>query len=246
MIALLLKDMRSRFGTSYISYLITIAWPLSHAAVISIGYTLRTQIAPVGDSPLMFVTTGVVPYVLCLYPARLMGRALLGNRQLLNIPVVKPIHIILARCILEVLNALVVLMIILFTLHLLEMDIVPSDVVEAEQAIFATIFLGIALGVLNVVLVAIIGQFFLIFFQVSMVGMYITSGVFLPVHLMPEKMQKYVVYNPLFNLVEWLRSAYYLGYMSESYYKENVIGVALIALTLGLLGERFLRGRLYA
>ena len=107
--AVLIQDMRSRFGHSHIGYLIAIAWPLSHIGDDYARLLAQDTIAPVGDSPTMFVGTGVVPYILCLYPARLLAMAIPQNRQLLNIPVIRPFHLIFSRCILETLNAVIVL-----------------------------------------------------------------------------------------------------------------------------------------
>ncbi|WP_036284064.1 ABC transporter permease [Methylocystis sp. ATCC 49242] len=243
--AVLLQDMRSRFGASYLGYLIAIAWPLTHMGFITAAYFLRTQVAPVGDSPTMFVATGVVPYILCFYPARTMALAIAQNRQLLNIPVLKPFHILLTRCVLEILNAMVVLALFLFVLYMFDVDIMPNDLVEAAKAIGAAVFLGIGLGFLNVILTAIFGSFFMTFFVLVMIGLYLMSGVFIPTWMMPEQMREYAIYNPLLNVVEWLRSAYYTSYDAELINKPLVLYVAGICLALGLVGERYVRGRFF-
>lgn len=244
--AVLLQDMRTRFGNSYLGYLIAIAWPLTHMAVITAIYFVRTQIAPVGDSPTMFVATGVIPYILCFYPGRTMATAILQNRQLLNIPALQPFHLIVSRSLLEMLNAMVVLALFMFVLYLFEVDITPHDPVEAAKAIAAAIFLGIGLGFLNVVMCSIIGHYFLVFFILIMVGLYLVSGVYVPTWAMPESIREYLYFNPLLHIVEWLRSAYYVSYESESISKIFVVGVAGISLALGLIGERFLRGKFFS
>lgn len=244
--AVLIQDMRSRFGHSHIGYLIAIAWPLSHIGIITLTYLLRTSIAPVGDSPTMFVATGVVPYVLCLYPARLLAMAIPQNRQLLNIPVIQPFHLIISRCILETLNAVIVLALFMSVVSLFDVDILPADTAEAAKAIGAAVFLGIGLGFFNVVMYALLGQFFLIFFILLMVGLYVFSGVYMPSTMMPANIREYMAYNPLLHLVEWLRSAYYTSYDSELINKSMILWVGAISLSLGLIGERFLRGKFFS
>lgn len=59
-------------------------------------------------------------------------------------------------------------------------------------------------------------------------------------------MREYYSYNPLFQIVEWLRSAYYTNYDSYMVDKVYVIEVASISLALGMLGERFLRGKFFS
>ena len=241
--AVLIQDMRTRFGSSHIGYLIAIAWPLSHMGIITLVYLLRMSIAPIGDSPTVFVATGIVPYILCFYPARLLAMAIPQNRQLLNIPVIQPLHLIFSRCILETLNAVIVLALFMFAVSLFDVDILPSDTAEAAKAIAAAVFLGIGLGFLNVVMCALVGPYFLVFFLLVMIGLYMVSGTYLPPNLIPATLREYMAYNPLTQLVEWLRSAYYASYDPELINKPLIYWVGGISLMLGLVGERFLRGR---
>ncbi len=243
---ILLMDMRTRFGASYFGYLIAIAWPLSHLIIISGAYLLRNYVAPVGESPAVFVATGVVPYILCLYPARMLGMAAIQGRTLLNMPILKPGHLIAARWILEVLGAFIVLGLYLMLMYSLDIDFTPADYLVAFQAILAAVYLGVGFGVLNTAATAIFGQFFLIAFTLSTVLLYLISGAYVPSYTLTEDMREYYSYNPLFQIVEWLRSAYYTSYDSAMVDKVYVIEVASISFALGLLGERFLRGRFFS
>lgn len=243
--AVLLQDMRTRFGRSYAGYLIAVAWPLSHMGFIIVGYLLTTKIAPVGDDPAVFLATGLLPYILCFYPARMMALTIFQNRQLLNIPILKPIHLIIARSILETLTAVAVCILFYTALFIFDVDFMPVDIIEAAAAIAASIYFGVGLGILNVVLCALFGPFFLVFFIVILIGAYLVSGVYIPIWVVPEPTRSYMLYNPLLHLVEWLRSAYYTSYGAETIDKGLVLGVATVALALGLLGERFLRGKFF-
>lgn len=244
--AVLIQDMRTRFGSSHIGYLIAIGWPLSHMGVITLAYLLRISVAPVGDSPAVFVGTGVAPYILCFYPARLLATGIPQNRQLLNIPVIQPLHLIFSRCILETLNAVIVLALFMFAVSLFDIDVLPPDLAEASKAIAAAVFLGIGLGFLNVVMCALVGHYFLVFFLLVMIGLYMISGAYLPQSAIPADVREYMAYNPLTQLVEWLRSAYYASYDPELINKSLIYWVGGISLMLGLVGERFLRGKFFS
>lgn len=239
-------DMRTRFGSSYFGYLLAIAWPLSHLIIISGAYLLKNYIAPVGESPAVFVATGVVPYILCLYPARMLGMAVFQGRTLLNMPIIKPGHLIAARWILEVLNAVVVLSLYMLLMYSLDVDFLPADYLLAAQAVLAAIYLGIGLGVFNTVACSIFGHYFFAAFTLAAVLIYILSGAYVPSYTFTEEMREYYSYNPLFQIVEWLRSAYYTSYDPAMVDKFYVIEVASISLALGLLGERFLRGKFFS
>lgn len=242
--AVLLQDMRTRFGRSYLSYLIAIAWPLCHILFIMGAYMLVNSLAPVGDDPAVFLATGMLPYILCLYPARQLALALTQNRQLLNIPILRPIHLIAARIVLELTTAALVCIIFYVVLVSSGVDIWPSNVQTAVEALCATLFLAVGLGALNVVLVGLLGQFALIGFILVMVGLYVTSGVYLPMRMVPEPTRSIMTYNPLAHLVEWMRSAYFASYDADAIGKTYVIGIAGVALLLGLLGERFMRNKM--
>lgn len=242
----LLMDMRTRFGSSYFGYLIAIAWPLSHLIIISGAYLLRNYIAPVGESPAVFVATGVVPYIVCLYPARMLGMAVGQGRTLLNMPILKPGHLIAARWILEMLNAFIVLGLYLLLMYSLDLDFLPADSLVAAQAVLAAVYLGVGFGVLNTIGVAVFGQFFLVVFILTATLLYILSGAYVPSNTFAEEMRDYYSYNPLFQIVEWLRSAYYTSYDSAMVDRFYVIEVASISLAIGLLGERFLRGKFFS
>lgn len=244
--AVLLQDMRTRFGRSYLGYLIALAWPLSHMGFIIAGYLLTTKIAPVGDDPAVFLATGLLPYILCFYPARMMAFAIIQNRQLLNIPILKPVHLIIARSILETLTAVAVAIIFYSVLYIGGVDFMPLDAIDAASAIAASIYLGIGLGFFNVVLCALFGPFTIVFITVLMIGAYIVSGVYVPIWVVPEPTRSYMLFNPLLHLVEWLRSAYFTSYGAQTIDKGLVLAVATAALALGLLGERFLRGKFFA
>jgi capsular polysaccharide transport system permease protein len=236
-------DMRTRFGASFFGYLIAIGWPLSHLVIISGAYLLRNYVAPVGESPAVFVATGVVPYILCLYPGRMLGMAVIQGRSLLNMPILKPGHLIAARWILEVLNAFIVLGLYLLLMYSLDIDFLPADYFVAAQAVLAAVYLGVGIGALNTVACAVFGHFFLLAFTMVTVLLYIASGVYVPSYTFSEEMREYYSYNPLFQIVEWLRSAYYTSYDPAMVDKFYVIEVASISLALGLLGERFFRGK---
>jgi capsular polysaccharide transport system permease protein len=243
----LLQDMRTRYGgRSHLGYIFATMIPLLHMTVITGLYYLRTIVAPIGDNAGLFIATGIVPYILCIYPAREMPRAIFENRQLLAIPMLQPIHLMVSRALLQMLSAIIALAVFLLGLHLIDVDLAPLDLHEAARAAGAATFLGIGLGFFNTIMTAIFGPFFLVGFIFFAVGLYMLSGVYIPVTSMPENMREYVDYNPIFQLVEWMRAAYFTTYDMEPVNKTMVLGLALFGIAFGLIGERYIRGKILA
>lgn len=243
--AIILQDTRTRFGRSYASYIIAVGWPLSHIAFLLGGYLIVNHVAPVGDDPAMFLSTGIIPYILCLYPARMMALVVPQNRQLLNIPILQPIHLIVSRLILEIITALITLLIFFLILYIADKEIIPQNIGTAAVALAAILYFACCLGIINVVLSVILGQFYLIAFVIIIVLSYGLSGVYVPYWYFPSPIRDVMLSNPMLHLVQWLRSAYYASYDPDLVNKPLVLGTATVALFLGLLGERFLRNKFY-
>lgn len=241
--ALMLRDMRTRFGRSYMGYLIAIAWPLTHLVAIVALTTYANRLLPLGGDPSVFISTGVVPYVLCLYPSRMMGYAIELNKPLFLFRSVKPLDLIVSRGIIEFLTAFVVVFLFFCGSTLAGVDLIPIDMETAATAILATVFFAVSVGILNTIIASLF-KFWHIVFIVIMLILYMTAGVFMLPTALPQNVRELVWYNPLFQCVEWLRSAYYEGYGDDMLSKTYLLSFAVGCLFLGLLGERFIRGKL--
>ncbi len=241
--AIMLQDMRTRFGRTHVSYLIAVGWPLAHLLLIFGIFVVLRRLAPIGSSREVFIATGGLPYILCLYPARWISFAIVQNRQLLNFPVISTIDLIVARTVVEFLTAFLVAAIFVGGLALGGIDMWPLDLERALGASLAAVYLGIGFGVFNVVGIALF-RFWFIPFVLSMAAMYASGGVvnFLP--LVGDTAREVLSYNPVLHLVTWFRSAYYDGYGDIPLDRGYILVVASTALCLGLAGNTLMRGRL--
>jgi len=241
--ALLLRDMRTRFGRTFMGYVIIVAWPLSHLLLLMGVYLLTRRVAPLGTSVPVFLATGVLPYILCLYPGRMTMLCLVQNQPLLHFPIVKTTDVILARGILEILTACWVTVIFALLLYLTGVEIWPIHYQKAIFAIIATMYLGFGIGFFGAIMYKLVRAWLAI--QIGLlITMYITSGVFFIPTSLHEDIQFYLWFNPLLHSVEWLRSAYYDGYGYGMLNQEYLIGFATILIFIGMLIDRFIRGRL--
>ena len=239
--ALMLRDMRTRFGRTFFGYVITVLWPLTHLLVVMCVYLVMRRIFPIGTSPAVFLGTGILPYVLCLYPARMITASVALNQPLLYFPVVKSLDVILARGIVEIITAFWVIAIFCFILFVFGVDVMPIYPEQALLAIFATIYLGFSIGFAGAVFYKLVRAWMVVVI-VMLILMYVTSGaLFLPTAL-PQHIQYYLSWNPLFHSVEWLRSAYFDGYGTSLLDRGYLLGFATVNLFLGLVAERAIRG----
>lgn len=71
------------------------------------------------------------------------------------------------------------------------------------------------------------------------VGLYLSSGVFFLPHLLPEQIYSVIKWNPLAQIIEWVRIGYYPQMSAEVDYS-YVLLMAATCLAIGLLMERFI------
>lgn len=242
-LALMLRDMRTRFGRSHLGYFVAIGWPLAHLVSIVGVAAFINKVLPLGTDPAVFVATGALPYILCLYPARMIGQSVVSNKPLFLFPIVSAFDVITSRIIIEFITAFIVVIIFGSGLYVLGVDIIPIDTSVAASAILATVFFSISMGVLSTVIISFF-PFWGIAFVVIMVLLYGFAGVFVLPSNLSEGMREVIWYNPLFHCVEWIRSAYYEGYGDDMLSRSYLLWFAATSLLLGLLGERFVRGKL--
>jgi capsular polysaccharide transport system permease protein len=241
--ALMLRDMRTRFGRSHFGYVMAVLWPFSHLVIMASSMAYARRFITTGGDPIVNAVTGILPYILCLYPSRMMGQAIELNRALLFFPVVRAIDIMISRAIIEMFTASIVVVLLFSSAILLNIDLFPVNPYAFVSGIIATVFLAISIGFFNNIAKSIF-KMWQVFFILSIIVMYLTSGVVWSISTLPSDIQVIVSYNPLFQSVEWLRSAYYEDNYSEFLSRTYLISVASVILFLGLLGERFLRGKL--
>ena len=244
-LALILRDMKTRFGRSHLGYLIAIAWPLAHMlGIMGVQFAVG-RVVPIGTDLAIFSATGVLPYILCIYPARMMMLAVAGNQPLLLFSIVKTTDMLIARAILEVLTAFTVCIVFFLILFASDVDLTPIDTAEAIMAVFASIYLGVSMGFLNAVLFMLMRMGWMVAFIILSILLYSTSGALLLSSSLSEEIRNILWYNPLFQCVEWMRVAYYDSYANSALSKAYVLSFATVCLFLGLVAERLFRGRFY-
>ena len=242
--ALILRDVHTHYGSNFMGYFIVILKPLSRLLILMTMYLfIRGRVAVVGTNAELFFATGVLPYILFVYPAHSIMVAIVANRPLLFFPIVQVLDVIVARGIVEIITAFWVTAIFCVILLLFGVDIMPLHMFDAVSAILATIYLGFAMGCFAAVMNKL-SPAFAVFFAIFLMVLYFTSGIFFVPSSLAIEVQNVVWWNPLLHAVEWLRSAYYEGYGYGLLDRWYLISFSTMTLFITLLMERGARGRL--
>lgn len=240
--ALMLRDMRTRFGRSHWGFVIAIGWPFAHILLIVGIMFARMMPVPLGQSLVLFVTTGLIPFIGFMYMGRKMMESVLGNRPLLFFPQVKSTDLLISRAILEVIIFLTSSLLCLIFLFFVGVDPIPAYPLEAILAVLTTIFVSIGIGTLNACIVTFFPAYAMGYVLVQ-ISLYTLSGVFFVPEFLPQIAYDVLAYNPLLHCVIWFRSAYYPGYGIGAE-KGYAVLCGATFLLLGLLVDRFVVRRL--
>ncbi|MDR7038320.1 capsular polysaccharide transport system permease protein [Methylobacterium sp. BE186] len=234
--ALMLRDMRTRFGGSHLGYAVVVLWPVVHVFVLVSIYVFRKVPAPLGESRALFFSTGAVTVLIFQYISKEVMKAVLMNKPLTYYPQVKNFDVVLARVLVEIITGFLGLLTVMSALVVLGVNPIPADPIVAIAGYCAAIALGIGIGTINIGIVAFFPGW-LIGYQLFNILMYIASGVIFLPHYLPKQIYDILKYNPAMQIVEWVR----LGYYPNSNMHVDYMYVMLFSLTtlsLGLLLER--------
>jgi len=242
LVALILRDVQTRFFGSAIGFVLAIAWPVSHIFIVLLINSAMGRAAPYGDSAALFFATGLVPFMCFHYMSRFTALGVMLNKPLLGYPIVKVGDILIARALVEVLNAALVVIVTILILTAMGVDVWPPRPAEAMFAFLACLLLGLGWGIVNGVLCSIF-QFWFTPFSLFAIILWIASGVVTVPDELPSQFRYWLSWNPILVGVEWMRSAFYEGYgLGELLDKKYMLGFAVVAIFIGLLMERTMRG----
>lgn len=236
-VALMLREMASRFGNRPGGYVWAVLEPLSMIVMLAFGFSLLLRSPSLGTSFILFYASGFLPFLVFRDVANKVQACISFSRPLMIYPVVRWIDAVVARTVLNVLTGILV-GVILFTGILLTQDthtiIRFGPIVEAYAMVIS---LGLGVGMCNCVL----ASFFPVWssvWKVVMRPLAIASGVILLYENLPMWVQEIIWYNPLLHALGLMRKGFYPNYHADYVSHVYVMTVAMTLITLGLLMMR--------
>ena len=244
--ALVLRELKTRFGREQLGYVWAFFEPLMFVGVFAGIFYLAERPAPAGMPTLLFLVTGIVPFILfrdCMMRAM---SAIGSNRPLLMFPQVTPLDLVVGRALLEAATKIVVFVM------LAALGLYISDTVRVENALLVGFYL-LCLALMGFGFGAFLGSFTLLFPSVeqfvgpmSVRPLFLCSGLFFTVGMLPEVARDYALINPLLHCSELLRNAFFVQFESNYGDVRYVLMWVLIDLFFGLVAQRALRQKILA
>ncbi|MBX3493726.1 MAG: ABC transporter permease [Parvibaculum sp.] len=239
---LMLREMMARFGRHEIGYLWAILEPMMHVAVFSlIFYFIRARDS-LGMNVILFVATGVIPLFIYLKTYNHLTNALKQNRPLLNHSRVQPMDIYLARALLELFTHILVFIVFVSFIYMFVDKYSFGSAWSVLSNMFGLWIFGIGAGLALGSLVVFAESIKNVMDGLNRL-IYITSGVFFTLDMMPASVAKYLTYNPLLHFVDGVRGNFNPLMGGSRVDFSYGIAWAVAVLVLGLVADRALRRR---
>lgn len=240
--ALIMREARTRYGSSNLGYAWAIFDPLVTLAVFVGVFAALGRTSPVPAPITVFFVTGIVPLFFWRGTVGQAANAISASLGLLSYPQVMPADVIIARLLLE--GATTVIVFLLFVIGLqLVIDVSPSwffgDPLQLLIAVFGLFYFTIGSAFLSSSLARVLPVWKNIWTYISR-PIWILSGIFFTLEQLPTGLRSYMAYNPVAHIVEWFRSAAIPTFDSSAYSIVYPMAFATGFLIIGLVIDRIL------
>jgi len=239
-LALMLREARTRYGRHRVGYLWALVEPILQVVAFYFIFQFTLRIVPLGHSLALFLATGFATYCGFRNVLNRTQGGFASNEALLAYPIVTVPDVFLARALLEFSTWAAVTFIILGSLILFAGDPLPHSL---PTMILAMVLLfGVALGVGTVI--GIVSQFFPSLDNLLTIPfrlLYFTSGVFYLPEALPPAVRDILAWNPVLHGITLFRMGYYGNYDSHLLSFGYLVGWCIVSMLLAFLVERTLR-----
>lgn len=231
-VALMIREMITRYGRSWGGYAWAVVEPLAMILILSTAFAQLFDRPALGSSFLLYYATGYLTFHFFNQIAAQTGLAVQVNRELMQLPAIRPLDAVLARFVLAVLTLVMVLAIILAIVALSMDSPLVFDPAGMLVAIGAASLLGLGVGTMNVVLFAALPVWRQVWGLVS-APLMILSAVFYSFDALPERLQAVLWWNPVLHAVGAMRQAFYPFYHGDYVSLAYVCGLGIGLFVLG-------------
>ncbi|MDI4642907.1 ABC transporter permease [Rhodoblastus acidophilus] len=242
--ALVLRDIRSRYGESKLGFFWALMEPFIHIAVLAFvfQFTMHGK-PPMGNSFFLFYFTGVMPYLLVSHLISHLGVTIRSYKQLMQIPRITPLDLLVARAIVELFTTAVIYLLFLALFGVFGINALPISPQNVLGAFAITWVLGFGLGCC----LASLAEFGVAAEHVVNVVLrllYFGSGIFYVPSMMPVRARNILSWNPFMHVVDYMRIGYFRSYHPSWMDISYAVAFSIFAMAAGLASVMAMRRRM--
>lgn len=234
--ALFLREAVARLSSGRAAWLWILLEPVAHLVFLTVLFEAVRQIWLPGVEGALFITTGVLGFLIARNTVMRCKDAISANLALMTYRQVHPIDTVLVRAALEAALVVISGLVLLTGLGLLGYNVMPYDVLQVLLAVAMLWLVGIGVGlILSVIseMIPELGKLSAMVFH----PLYILSAVMYPAAVVPAAYRDVFLLNPLVHGIELIREGYFSPYqyhtisgVSAAY----IMGFAMVTICLGL------------
>lgn len=233
-LALVLREMSTRYGRTPGGYIWGVLEPLAAIIFLSLGFSLVLRTPSLGTSFLLFYATGYLPFNLYGALSSSIAAALKFSRPLLKYPAVTWLDAVLARFLLNSLTNILIAALLLTGILAFTGSRSTLDLPVIVLGFSLTMTLGLAVGVLNCVLMGLYPMWNMIW-GIFTRPLFLASGVIYIYEDLPAMAQQVLWFNPLIHITGLTRTGFFSTYSPAYISVTYVLVLSLILLTMGLI-----------
>lgn len=232
--ALILREMSTRFGRTPGGYIWAIIQPLTLILILAFAFSLLMRTPSLGTSFILFKGTGMLAFNMFKTNATMVAKSLNTASSLLEYPRIAWIDAIIARFALNVLIGLIVAWIILTGILIYEDIRTVLDWSKILTALGLAALLALGVGTLNIFMFMRFPAYETAW-KILTAPLMIISGVIMLYEELPTIAQDVLWYNPVMHVTAIMREGFYPMYHPEFVSLIYVLVWALVPMVLGLL-----------
>jgi capsular polysaccharide transport system permease protein len=209
--ALLMRELKTRFGSSKLGYFWAIAEPVAQASIIAVLFTLIGRSSLAGVPVALFMISGIMPFKVFTKSLTQLSVGIQSNTALFAYRQVSPIDPLITRLIIEIATFFIVYIIILSAMFWLGFDVWPQDLLALISASLLLIFLAVGLA-LCIAAAQLYWKDINKIVAMVMRPMFFVSGIFFCATMIPQQYWYLFTWNPIFHAIELSRDAFFVSY----------------------------------
>jgi len=238
--ALLLRDMKTRAGSSYFGFFVGLLVPLAHVGIVLGLYVILGRRSALGTDVFLFLSSAIVHFVVWSYTHQKVLFAFPQNIPLVAFPVVKLVDIFIARSVIELMNSLLIILVVGLFLNTITNDFYIHNYPSLFYSFFLSYLLGVSTGGLFGIIAMAVPGFMMVSFLI--IPLYwVTCGAFFVPDSLPEAARSALYVLPLTHIVDYGRVAIYPSYTSDYYSLDYVYFVIVLNVLLIFTMMRVMR-----
>ncbi|PIF20678.1 ABC transporter permease [Candidatus Pantoea floridensis] len=242
---LLIRELKTRFGSYRLGYAWALLDPLLMISVFSLIFGMRGQSGFGGAPAPLFITASYLPFLFFRNVVSKLQLAVSANKALFCYRQVTPFSTFVARFILEAIIGLFVGCVLVLGLLWFGFDAIPHDPLQVILIYFLLMIFSFSLGINFCVLSNLFKEADK-FLSLMMMPLMFISCVMYPLATVPPQFQHWFIWNPLVHAIELIRCGWITGYASPDVSWSYLISLTLVLLTFAMSCYRLSHRRLLA